>query len=93
MSRRTWEQIKSSKRFYVNTYRLSANFLFISVMINILFCILIAYVYFNQSSLTFYATYGGTAPVRLTPMNTPNESSVPLLQQETQTEVSKLIPD
>ena len=82
MSRDTWSLVKQSKRFYVNTFRRSGSALFVSVIINLLFGCAIYYVHFNHSGPDFYATNGGTPPVMLTAMDSPNDTSVAFLASD-----------
>lgn len=82
MSRTTWNIIKQSKFFYVNTYRRVAFILFISILVNLILGLVIFYVYINQPEHDFYATSGVTAPIELTALNTPNYSSEPLLERD-----------
>lgn len=79
MSREAWVAIKQSKRFYVRTYRNAGTMLFISVCVNLILGFVLYVIYFNQPEHDFYATSGITAPVRLTSMDSPNDSSTPLL--------------
>lgn len=79
MSRETWNLIKQSKRFYVRTYRKTSTALFISVIINLFLGLTIYYTYFSRPEHAFYATDGVTPPVQLTPMDSPNNTSVALL--------------
>lgn len=83
MGRYTWDLIKQSKGFYVNTFRWTEKSMFISVALNLILGLLLYYVYFNQPESDFYATYGETPPVALTPMDEPNYSSTALLANDT----------
>ena len=93
MSRETWRLIRSSKRFYVKTYRAGAKALLVSGLLNVFFSVSIYYAYFSQPEHDFYSTSGVTEPVKLTPLDEPNYSSVPLLkstQKATETEQKPL---
>lgn len=79
MSRETWNLIKQSKRFYVNTYRRTGSALFVSVIINLSLVFAVYYIYFNRPEHAFYATSGVIAPIMLTPMDSPNNTSAALL--------------
>ena len=79
MSRETWSLIKQSKQFYVLTYRKAGSALFISVLLNLFLGLAIYYTYFGRPDYHFYATNGVTPPDPLTPMDSPNNSSVALL--------------
>lgn len=93
MSRRAWDIIKNSKQFYIQTYRKVLLFLVFSLSLNLLFCIAIYYTYFSRSLPAFYATSGITAPVELTPLDQPNDTSVPLLAADPQVDNdNKVIP-
>lgn len=94
MSRGAWLLIKQSKRFYVNTYRRAGSALLLSVVFNLLLGFALYYLYFSQPEHDFYATSGVTPPVQLTPMDSPNNTSVPLLPTETESDNNtKVIPE
>lgn len=80
--RATWDNIKRSKNFYVNSYRGIGSALLVSVILNFCLGIGIFYSYFNKPERDFYATNGETPPVQLTPLDSPNESSTPLLPDD-----------
>ncbi len=82
MSRGTWRRIQQSNRFYVDTLRRASTALIFSISLSILLCVAIYHTYFGRSGHDFYATYGGTPPVPLTPMDQPNATSVPLLADD-----------
>ncbi|MCP0913194.1 MULTISPECIES: type IVB secretion system protein IcmM/DotJ [Legionella] len=95
MSRETWNLIKNSKGFYINTYRRAGSVLFLSMILNLLLTLAIYYTYFNRSEPDFYASNGITPPVQLTPLDSPNYTSVPLLaddDQESAANINKTIP-
>lgn len=93
MSLGAWEQIKSSKRFYVNTYRKLIRLLLFSVTLNIVLFLVVAHIYLNRPTPAFYSTSGSTPPVLLTPRDTPNESSTPLLASDTESvKETKAVP-
>lgn len=93
MSRNTWDVIKKSKRFYVKTYRRAGHMLVFSIGINLLLVIAIYYACFSQPEADFYATNGVTAPVELTPMDQPNNTSLPLLANDPESgNENKVIP-
>ncbi|AHE67904.1 type IVB secretion system protein IcmM/DotJ [Legionella oakridgensis] len=93
MSRATWDLIKNSKRFYVNTYRKAATFLLISAVFNVLLGVAIYFAYFNLPDPDFYATSGVTPPVMLTALDEPNYTSDPLLASESGTIDNKVMPN
>ena len=82
MSRETWNLLRSSKRFYVRSFRWTGSVVIFSVLMNLLLGMAVYYVYFNQPEHDFYVTDGVTPPVSLTPMDEPNETSVPLLAND-----------
>ena len=79
MSRETWNTIKRSKFFYVRTYRAAGTLLIVSLALNLLMGLIIYYLYFHQPARDFYATSGITSPIKLNPMDEPNNSETPLL--------------
>lgn len=83
MSRKVWNLIKHSKRFYVRAYRKTGTVLLASVIINVFLGLAIFHVYINLPEHDFYSTYGETPPVQLIAMSEPNYSSVPLLSGDT----------
>ena len=82
MGRVTWNNIKTSKRFYVSVYRLVSTTLLISLVLNGLLTISVAYKYFTRPERNYYATFGGSWPLPLTPIDGPNRSSIPLLADD-----------
>lgn len=88
MSRRKRDLIKNSKRFHVIVYRWLGNVLFFFVVLNLCLSLVVYYVYFNRPERDYYATYGETAPIMLTPMDEPNYSSLPLLANESNNDSS-----
>ena len=93
MSRETWNTIKSSKNFYVHTYRKAGSFLLLSITLNLIFGVLFYFLYFSQPEPDYYATSGVTSPVKLTRLDSPNKTSVPLLASEPENdEPPKVIP-
>ena len=93
MSRGTWSLIKKSKNFYVSTYHRVIRFIIVSIAFNMLLIVSVYYVYFNRPDNDFYSTDGVTAPVMLTAMDMPNNTSVALLANDPNTENDiKVIP-
>lgn len=93
MGRESWQLIEHSKHFYVSTYRRLGSLFFLSVVINMALGLGIYYIYFNLPQHAFYATDGVTAPVLLTAMDAPNETSDALLANDpTSTDDIKVIP-
>lgn len=93
MGRETWELAKSSKNFYVNSYRRGLITLIISSVVNCIFGALIAYIHLTEPERDFYATSGVAPPIQLTPLLAPNFSSSALLPPDPSAESEdKLIP-
>ena len=93
MSRGTWDIIKQSKHFYVNTYRRTESMLLLSITINLIIGFAIGYQYLGRPEHDFYSTNGVTAPMLLTPMDSANSTSVALLASESNSETNiKVIP-
>ncbi len=82
MGQETWDLIKKTKGFYINTYHVGGSVLVVSVLFNLLLGLMLFYLYCHQPSRDFYATDGVTPPVALTPLDSANKSSVPLLAGE-----------
>ncbi len=63
-------------------------------MVNLCLGVAIYYVYFGQPLNDFYATNGVTAPDLLTPMDIPNNTSVPMLPSDPDVDNNiKVIPE
>ncbi|KTD67790.1 MULTISPECIES: type IVB secretion system protein IcmM/DotJ [Legionella] len=93
MSRETWGLIKGSKNFYVNSYRRGLTTLIISLLLNCIFGVLIAYIYLTEPERDFYATSGIAPPIQLQPLLAPNYSSNALLPPDPPAEnEDKVIP-
>ena len=93
MTQSAWDVIKRSKGFYINTYRKTGYILLFSIIVNLIFVFSIYYIYFNQSINDFYATSGMTSPIKLTFLDSPNNTSSPLLANDPETEnENKVIP-
>ena len=93
MNRDTWNRIKNSKHFYVNSYRSASTALLISCLLNVVLICSIYFVYFNQGDRDYYATNGMKPPIEIIAMSEPNYSSTPLLvDSEKQAVTTKVIP-
>jgi intracellular multiplication protein IcmM len=93
MSRVSWDVIKRSKGFYINSYRLGLMALIISMLLNCFFGAMIAYIQLTEPERDFYATSGIAPPIQLKALLTPNYSSSPLLPPDPPAEnENKLIP-
>ncbi len=96
MSQVALEKIKTSKRFYVTSFRVCTTILYLSLILNLILGIGIYYINFNQPIRTYYATNGVTAPERLAPMTHPNNTSYPLLPPDPVDELlqqDKVLPE
>lgn len=93
MSRETWNVIKNSKTFYIQTYRRGSKYLIVSGCINLLLCLIIYYLHLHQPERDFYATSGITPPIKLNPLNEPNYTGTALLAPDpTNDDEVKVIP-
>ncbi len=82
MSVKTWNLIKSSRSFYIRTYRSLETMVLISVFISLGLGIGIFYAYSIRTEPDYYSTYGETPPVPLVAMDEPNYSSHSLLADD-----------
>ena len=82
MSREVWRLIRSSKGFYVRSFRRVGSILVVSVSVNLVFGLMIFYVYLNRSDPQIYATSGAMPPEALVSMDEPNYTSSPLLADD-----------
>lgn len=93
MSRGTWNKIKLSKFFYVQSYRYLILFVVASQAFNIIFCVVIIFLHLNKPAQTFYTTNGVTQPVELDSRNSPNNADEALLPPDPlETNDTKPIP-
>lgn len=79
MSREIWNIQVASKNFYVRVYRWGLNTLMLSVTANIAFVYIDWVYYLHQPDRVYYATSGVTAPIGLTWLSRPNDTSTFLL--------------
>ena len=94
MSRDTWNLIQQSKRFYVETYRMTGTTLLISIIINLILAAANYYCYFKQPENNFYATNGETPPIQLKALDDFNRTSRALLENDpTEVEHENVIPE
>lgn len=82
MTRATWRTIIASRDFYVKTYKRALFGLIVSIVLNLVLVLLIVFVYLNRNAPSYYASNGMTAPMLLSPLKAPNDSSAPLLGSE-----------
>jgi intracellular multiplication protein IcmM len=93
MSREAWRLITHSKQFYAHSLRRIESILVFSVILNVILGIGVYFVYFHQPDQQFYATTGALPPEMLTPMDEANQTSVPLLANDSENdEETKVIP-
>lgn len=93
MGRGVWQSVQNSKSFYIRSYRRVTMMAMISLLLNLILGCGIYYAYFNQPLRQYYATNGVTPPVRLTPIDAPNESAEALLPPDPgNVEQAKVIP-
>ena len=93
MSRGTWNRIKLSKFFYVQTYRRLILLIVASQAFNIMLCVVIIFLHIYKPEQTFYSTNGVTQPVQLEALDKPNYSEKALLSADPkETTESKPIP-
>ena len=79
MGRENWNKVKNSKFFYVRTYRFAGQCLMISLGINLVFGLLVYYIYLSRPEPNYYATSGITPPVELRSLDEPNKGATALL--------------
>lgn len=80
MSNELIKIVKSRKSFYRDNYH-SMSTLLIVVLITIVLCnLLIIYLFMTRPQPDFYATSMDGKLIQLTPLDTPNYSSKPLIQ-------------
>lgn len=82
MSQETWSLIKRSKGFYIKTYRAACSAVVVSLIVNSVLCLTIYYVGMHPTARDYYATNGEKPPIRLTAIDSPNNTSVPLLPDD-----------
>ena len=92
MTASSWNVIKRSNRFYINSYRKLGSLLFISMFINVMLIAGIYYYYVTRGEHDFYATNGETPPIQLTAMDAANKSQTALLPPDdsSETEMKEL---
>lgn len=86
MNHQAWTRIKQTKGFYVHTFRRAGNWLAFTCLLNLLLGVAVYYAHKHQDPPHFYATSGVVAPVQLTPMSEPNDTDVPLLAADINSE-------
>lgn len=73
-------RVKGRKNFYRDFYRGACTALFFALIIIVILSLMILYLYITRPQPDFYATSIDGKLVQLTPMETPNYSSKPLIQ-------------
>ncbi len=79
MNREAWSLIKQSTQFYKFAYRKMNHVLLISLIINLLLSAAIYYTYLAQTDNTFSATKDVFSSKSVAQLDSPNNSSLPLL--------------
>ena len=82
MPRAHWRLNIKSKAFYVHTYRKLAVAIIMSILLNMVLCIAIGYVYLHQPERLFYASNGVMEPIALDPLAEPNDTGNYLLSPD-----------
>jgi len=88
MARRSIAEIKQGRFFYRDNLHLSSMMLMISVVLNLLLLLAIAYQQINRGQADFYAS-NGVAITKLTALDRANSSSTPLLAGDPPEEVQR----
>lgn len=91
MQREVWRLTIKSKRFYVSTFRFAEKALIFFMVLNVLLGLGVVYAYFQIPMRHYYATNGEVPPLELTPMDAPNETSIPLLAADPEIDDDKRI--
>ncbi|MDP3559523.1 MAG: phosphoesterase [Legionellaceae bacterium] len=81
MGRASWDNIKSSKGFYVQAYRKIGSLLVFSIFLNNFLFLGIIHAFFNIPHRVYYSTNGVTPPMPLTTLWAPNESNIAIVPQ------------
>ena len=82
MAMTRFEEAKMRRYFYVGAYRNLTRLIMLSFVLNAFIVLLMAYIYFNQATSSFYSTNGRSYPVELTGLDHPNKLSLPLLPDD-----------
>lgn len=83
MRRESLAEKKRTKGFYMRGFHYSVNGLMISVVLNLVLIIVIHNKLLHPGESTFYASNGFTpTPIKLAPLDAPNQSSIPLLPND-----------
>lgn len=82
MRKITLREKKNQKGFYSTGFRYSVNVLLFSLILNFVLTAAIHNRLLHIPSTSFYSTDGVSEPMRLTPLDAPNESSQPLLPDD-----------
>ncbi len=94
MTRMVWRAIIAEKSFYIKGYRWLLSMIIISLLLSLLLCVAIGYVYFHQKPNDFYATNGVMLPIQLRAFDVPNYTSEHWLQPDPMIPSrKKLIPE
>jgi intracellular multiplication protein IcmM len=82
MSITRFEELKTRRYFYVSIFRKLGHWIILSLFLNVLLILGLAYIFFTQPPSTFYSTNGRSNPILLSSMEHPNYTSNPLLPDE-----------
>jgi intracellular multiplication protein IcmM len=82
MSKNKFLKIKNKRYFYVFSYRNILNTLIFLGICNLIFLGVATFLFFTRGMHTYFATSGYSNPQQLTPIDGPNYSSQPLLQDD-----------
>ncbi len=80
MASEALEKVKGRKNFYRDYYRGACNVLWLVLLVILMLSLAIIYIYISRQPPDFYATSYDGKLVSLTPLETPNYSSKPLIQ-------------
>ena len=65
--------------FFVVSYRYILNGLILFNICNLIFFVIVSFLFFNRGQHVYYATSGDSSPLQLTPLASPNYGVTPLL--------------
>ena len=82
MAKLKYLRLKNKRYFFVFSYRNILNSLIFLGICNLIFLGVATFLFFNRGQHIYFATSGLTNPVQLAPMNGPNYSSVPILEDD-----------
>ena len=77
-----FEEAKNKRYFYVSSFRKLGQIIVLSMALNVVIIMAMAYIFFHQPSPKYYSTNGISYPIQLKSMGHPNHSSVAMLSDE-----------